>query len=429
MLRSVLTHSGWLFVTIATYLAGTHFARQSLSDEAVDLTRTKSRDRPSAIGSNQPGAPSKAPLIFSDEIASLSDQHEPIGTEGLNALVLAAIKSSSPIERRKAFDRILNAIRSESFTAELAVAIRKEMFVNGASGEMWQLFDYAWGRNHPDAAIAYIDQIPERYKDRYTGSMLPGLASNYPERAIGLVAAMEVKLRRQMTDRLLEGLVDFDPAFATDYVIGLHRDGDSNARGYMNRLAREMLQDGGFESGLAWAETLPAGPLQGAALVPVANEFAKRDPNGAAQWAEGYIGQRDASRIFGEVVREWGDWQAASAWVGSLEEGQGQRDALSAVYGFRGATEPHDAVRDIIGMQQSPDRDFAINGFISGLAHRDGEAAVLWAAEIETPGMREAAMIRAGRQFFRQDQQAASDWFSNSGLPDNRWSQIADGGR
>jgi hypothetical protein len=76
-------------------------------------------------------------------------------------------------------------------------------------------------------------------------------------------------------------------------------------------------------------------------------------------------------------------------------------------------------------MPVSQDRDFAINGFISGLAVQDGESAVIWAAEISDPGMRQAAMIRAGRHFFRQDQQAAMDWFAASDLPEASLSQMA----
>ena len=76
-------------------------------------------------------------------------------------------------------------------------------------------------------------------------------------------------------------------------------------------------------------------------------------------------------------------------------------------------------------MPVSQDRDFAINGFISGLAVQDGESAVIWAAEITDPGMRESAMIRAGRHFFRQDHQAAVEWFNASGLPEDSLSHGA----
>ena len=75
-------------------------------------------------------------------------------------------------------------------------------------------------------------------------------------------------------------------------------------------------------------------------------------------------------------------------------------------------------------MPQSSDRNQAINGFIRGLAGHDGATAVDWAAEITQPAMREAAMVRAGKQFYRQDQQGATAWFQSSGLSAKAWEQV-----
>ena len=55
----------------------------------------------------------------------------------------------------------------------------------------------------------------------------------------------------------------------------------------------------------------------------------------------------------------------------------------------------------------------------------DPEGAVIWAAEIESPGLREAAMIRAGTRYFQQNQSAATAWFASSGLPANALSRMS----
>ena len=55
----------------------------------------------------------------------------------------------------------------------------------------------------------------------------------------------------------------------------------------------------------------------------------------------------------------------------------------------------------------------------------DGEAAVAWAEEITRPGMREAAMVRAAKQYFKQDSSATQEWFVSSGLPIEAWYQIS----
>ena len=77
----------------------------------------------------------------------------PLGKKQIHALVVQAIKSPSPVDRRRAFDRILEEMGSSTFTREQAFTMRSAMAKNGADGRMWQLFDYAWGANDPATAV------------------------------------------------------------------------------------------------------------------------------------------------------------------------------------------------------------------------------------------------------------------------------------
>ena len=451
---SNLTHFSWAILTLVTFFAGSQLApsfklksgqnligkdagisalragnpqllnapRSFLKSSGNTYTQISSENfRPTGLAGR------KRSNLGSAETGSAGDslsQKGPLNKKQLQDLVQLAVKSTNPIERRKAFDRLLEEMRSDTFNYEQAMTIRIAMHHGGADGDQWRTFDYAWGANDPASAVAEIDKIPEQYRRGFTSNMLPGLASVEPRTAIGIVESMEGEMRQQMTGRLLEGLADYDVGFATDYVFDMAENGDPHASQYMRRLAREVMETAGFEGGVEWAESLQEGTLQAAALRSVANEFANNDPEAAAQWAEQFVGKEQNSRLFGEIVREWGNQEAASAWVESLEPSQGQRDALSAVYGHRGATSPEEALKEIQAMPQSSDKDFALNGFISGLAHQDGEAAVAWAAEINMPGMREAAMVRAAKQYYRQDRQATEEWFVASGLPAESWRQI-----
>ena len=348
----------------------------------------------------------------------------PLTKAEIKTLVDLAIRSSDPIERRKAFDRILEEIKSDAFTYDQAMNIRITMHKGGASGDQWRTFDYAWGANDPASAIKEIDNIPEQYRRGFTSNMLPGLASVEPQTAIGLVEAMDGEMKQQMTGRLIEGLADYDVNFATDYVMEMAENGDPNVAQHMKRLAKEVMETTGLEGGLDWVENLEEGALQATALRGVANEYANERPEEAAKWAEQFIGNDQNSEVFGEIVRQWGNKEAASAWVDSLEPSQGQQSAISAVYGFKGAKTPEQALQEIQSMPPSPNKDFALNGFISGLAGKDGEAAVAWASEITIPGMRESAMVRAAKQYYKQDSAAAQEWFVASGLPVESWYQI-----
>jgi hypothetical protein len=275
-------------------------------------------------------------------------------------LVLQAIKSSNPVKRRQAFDRLLEEMQSGTFTNEQAMTIRSAMAENGASGEQWKHFDYAWGANDPEAALAHIEEIPDQYRDGFLYNMIPGLASVDPQAAIDLFAGLGPELQAKIRTRLFEGLIDNDIEVATNYIYEVTDPSEYNWRP-MDTLTRELVKEDGLDDTLDWAAELPEGSLRG------------------------------------------------SAW--------------SAAYAHWTSREPQDAVQSIIEMPPSDDRNQAINGFISALAHQDGERAVEWAAEITEPGMRQAAMVRAATQYYRQDEHAAAEWFAGSGLPEGAWQQ------
>ena len=443
MNRSHTTHGSWFLITGIMFVAGSQFApRDAHPDSHKKSGATHKRSK--LAHDNIKHAETSAPSGQNDQSIAINDSTngilsttatrsskpssekplEPLTESQIKDLAIAATKSSNPIERRKAFDRLLQEMQSDTFTTEQAMTMRAALHEKGANGEQWRAFDYAWGANDPEAALAHLDEIDERYRNGFASNMIPGLASAEPQMAIDLVDTFSGSQKFQMTSGLIEGLTDYDIGFATDYVSQLADDGVPGAFRHIGRLAHEVLSTAGFEEGVAWAEGLDPGQLQAAALRRVAHEYADKAPQKAADWAKQFVGQDQNSRLFGEVVREWGNWQAANDWVDSLEPSLAKQDALSAIYGFRGSQEPHEAVQDILSMPASDDRNFAINGFISGLAHQDGEAAVTWAAEITSTGMRQSAMIRAGKQFYQQDQQAATEWFDASGLPDSAWNQV-----
>ncbi|NCF95048.1 MAG: hypothetical protein GWQ05_29425 [Verrucomicrobiaceae bacterium] len=241
---------------------------------------------------------------------------------------------------------------------------RSAMAGNGASGEQWRLFDYAWGANHPQIAMAHIEEIPEQHLKGFMGNMLPGLASAEPHMAIELFESFESGLQGSLRNRLYEGLIDNNIDSATEYVYDAANPEKQDWRP-MDTFARELANEQGLDATLSWAAELPEGSLRG------------------------------------------------NAW--------------SAAYAKWTSQDPHAAVQSIVDMPQSGDRDQAINGFISALAGQDPEAAVTWAAEISEPGMRESAMIRAGTRFFQQEPGAANEWFQSSDLPEAALGKMTQG--
>ena len=372
---SLKRHGLWLLFTCAAFLTGSFLSPHEASvintegSVPIELTRTAVvateedttnvsavfQDE-STVASSDPvnGAVIKESLLPSSAPIRQQQSRPPLTKEEIEELVLTAIKSADPIERRKAFDRVLQEIESDSFTKEQAMITRSAMGENGASGEQWRLFDYAWGANHSQVALAHVDEIPDRYRKGFLGNMLPGLASAESQIAIELFEGLEPSLQGQLRNRLYEGLIDNNIDSATDYVYNAANPENHDWRP-MDTFARELANEQGLDATLAWAAELPEGSLRG------------------------------------------------NAW--------------SAAYAKWTSQNPHAAVESIVDMPPSGDRNQAINGFISALAGQDPEAAVTWAAEISEPGMRKSAMIRAGSQFFQQDPGAANEWFQSSDLP------------
>ena len=282
----------------------------------------------------------------------------PLSGAQINALVVQSIKGASPVERRKAFDRILKEMSSPTFTREQAFLMRSEMARNGADGRMWQLWDYAWGANDPATAVAHLAEIEPRYFEGFLGNMIPGLASVDARGAIDVFSELNPDVQSRVRRRLLEGLIDNDVAVATDYMYDSTDLQNYNWRP-MDTLARELVRDQGLESALEWAHELPEGPLRG------------------------------------------------SAW--------------SATYAHWGSRDPQRAIESIMEMDPSTDRNLAINGFTAAYAHENGSTAVEWAAEITNPSLREGALARAFTQYHRQDPSAAAEAFRSMDVAREVW--------
>ena len=356
MNSSPILHGCYTLITLAAFLTGSQLAQNSIS-----RTVSPSGSQPAPREEAQLTSPEQSQLS-SIRSSDPGGDHASLASDQLIALVHGATRSPHPLERRRAFDRILEGMESGTLTTEQSLTIRSAMFENGADSDQWELFDYAWGRSDPDAAVAHIEKVPERFRDAYLANLLPGLASAHPQAAIELFAQLDSSRHAELRGRLYEGLIDHDIITATEHVFDSSRTGEPDWRP-MDTMTREIVKDRGLIPTLEWAAELPEGPLRG------------------------------------------------NAW--------------SAAYAHWAAAEPHSAIQSIIDLPESTDRNQAINGFISAHARQDGETATVWAAEITQPGLREEAMVRAARQFYRQDPEAAAQWFSNSDLPQSRWPQVS----
>jgi len=425
MNRPLATHATWIAITVATFVAGSHWARNSKEaheasaaavhpNTSISSSRSKHSDRNDSAERATKGSAIDRDTTDNDELSPLGSTPATVARRVLSsapllnkaeieALVRDAIKDPNPITRRHAFDRIL-----ESISPENVHILRAAMAETGANSDQWKLFDYAWGASDPAGALAHISVIEEKYRDGFIGNMLPGLASVDPRAAIDFVEGLEAGNRRdRMTGRLIEGLRDHDLGMATDYVFQLSESGDKNAYRHLSELTRDVLHREGLETGREWAEAMPVGALQAGALDRVAHEFVDQDPQAAATWATKYAGEEYAARVIEEVGDEWAesDPAASVAWLNTLPAGRGQNEGMSSALHEWAQRDPVAAGGYLQTMPPSNARDAAIGGFSITIAREDPQTAISWAESITATGRRTETLTRVGQSWARQDRQ------------------------
>ena len=368
MKRFFSKHSIWALVTVITFVSGKRWSQSSrttnVPDEGgVSQTGIEYRGklgRSSSVSGRSASSTSVRDSQKAKQGADKPRRDKQLSEDEIDLLVTDSIKSSSPIERRQAMDQILQKMRNSEMSFEDALAIGEALKEQGANDE-WELLGYAMGVYQSDETIAHLGKIPAEERVGFIENIIPGLASENAEFAINLFESLEPNEQAKVRPELLRGLVDNDAAIATDYIYD-----SSDLENYswrpMAELTRELVKDKGLQPALDWANELPQGPQR--------------------------------------------------------------RDAWSSAYAVWASKDPVAAGESVNQLPDGADRNLAINGFVSAHVHKDGEMAMTWIDAISEPGLRDAVMIRVGRQYFQRDPAAATQWYSSSGVSPSIWERV-----
>ena len=337
-------------------------------------------------------------------------------------------ESTDPEQRRLAFNDLMDTL-----TVDNARAIRAQIAHLSPESHEYSMFHYKWGEIGGSEAVMHGAQT----KKPDMGITLAGWASANPDAAMDWFESLPKYDRKNYANQaymmrgLVHGLADSDPQRAVDFVYNLKKAGNRQTGRMMSVVASRKIHAEGVENTAAWTDSLPPGEMRDAARARVVWDLGKEDLGTAATWVEGFSHEKDAGLAVEAMAKVWAsqDILGSVTWLESLEASGAKRKGLSAAYGYWGALEPESAGEYLNQLPVSPDRDFAINGFISGMVHKDPETAVIWAEEISNKGLREAAMVRAGHNFFRQSREAASDWLKGTALPEKAVQQLINQGK
>ena len=361
------------------------------------------------VGERVPDVSRKAVQVpYDSQVASLGQQFK---------------SAQDPDARRAAFDAMLSKL-----TRENARAMREQIAHLDHNSYEYKEFHFRWGKI--GGADAVMNGAQTKKPDM--GITLAGWASANPDAAMDWYKSLPKYDRKNYANQaymmrgLVHGLTDADPDRALSFVQALH-ESDNKQKGHMVAvMTGRLVEARGSQDTAAWTDSLPEGALRAVARARLVWDMGKEDLGATAAWVEGFSHEADAPLGVEAMAKVWAQNDIAGSvqWLETLEPGHARRKGLSAAYGYWGALEPESAGLYLNQQSNTSDRNFAINGFISGLAHKDPETAVMWAEEITDKGLREAAMVRAGHHFFRRDEQAAKDWMQGTPLSDKSMNSL-----
>ncbi len=414
----MIVHGAWCLAAVAAFglgsirnaspdssenngAPGSPGARRTSSATASDGSpATRDRIRPSrrsAVSEDSPLA-----RLFGSKPA----------TAGLEALAFQAIRDPNQISRRLAFSKLL-----EAMTAENAEQIRAQLVDLGAEPEQWRDFNYSWGALAGQDAFA----AAAKTKEQDLNDTLTGWAAANPKAAMAALDNLPPELENQrgeLTRSVIAGLADSDRALAAEMVLRLSHEGNKDAPGLMELVARETLRAEGTATASRWSESLPDGPLKGAAMNLIADEFSRRDPEAAAAWAQRHAAEDYAARAIGRIGGQWAlqNPQAAVGWLESLPAGNGQTAGMTAAFNHWEDRDPVAAGNYLLSMPSSQLRDTSISGFADGYAWQNPELSIQWADSIENAAIREQTITRVGQIYLRQKPAAGRAWLESSDI-------------
>lgn len=416
MTSSRMIHAAWAGIALLAFGAGSYLSRRpDVSTVSPGARIREAPPLPEGVGpAGGPGYAVPAGGASSRE-TDANVPRKPLTRTEIEAIGKEAFNDPNPLKRNLAFSKLL-----ESMTPENVMDVMETMKSNGAEGNHWQLFRYAWGAMDGAGAMTFAATLEGREKQRFIADALTGWAGSTPAEAISWLEGLaDGEEKERFRASVVGGLADRDIGEATNYVFQRAQLGDKRAENFLAIVAGEEIRKNGTAHAIQWAENLPDGPLRGAALDRVAGSYVREDPQAAAAWAEKFVSTPHGGRVIEEVADEWAerDPVAAVSWLDKLPESAGRSEGMFSALQEWTQRDPTAASHYLAAMPASDARDSAVSGFTRVLAREDPEAAVIWASTISSGEARLRAIIQAGRSWYRQDASSATAWIENASLP------------
>lgn len=414
-------HGIWAGATVIAFAAGTQFfpgiGAQEKENPDSERRKEAHSSRVSREGreASDGGADASGVIPGSLSQSRLDGAIQPGAgtlTEQDIARLGKGLKSSSPIERRLAYARLLNGL-----TKDNALLIRQQVEHLHEHSSEFREFHYAWGALAGEAAV--LHGIKTEKEDM--AATFAGWASSDSAAALAWydqTSDNEDIDRNGLKWGAVFGLANADPGAALDFVSELRAKGDKDAKRMVQVITGEVLRGKDPVEAAQWTEEISDENLRVFARDRIAGEFARQDPEAAAEWAAQFNDEESDSRLVNHVSREWAQRnpQSAVEWLESLGSSKGRTEGFGSAFSAWARHDPEAAGNYLREMVRSPERDAALSGYATRIMHEDPASAISWAEAIADASQRENTLVQTARHYFRRDHEAAVEWLANSGL-------------
>lgn len=323
------------------------------------------------------------------------------------------VRGENPLERNRALLAFLDKLGPGEF--EEAVAHFRSLGITVSRTGEYGLLLTAWAQQDPLAALDYAKANTRGGFAQET--ILTSWATTDPDAALRWAQSNhEGDGANPHLPAVIRGLVEADPARATDLLTGMPR---SEERGEgLDFMLPHLLQQGPAATH-AWIAGISDDSLRNGAILRAADQLAAADPAGTASWLLANPGEA-AQRRMDDVYRTWADKdpQAALSSLGTLPAGEIRSNALRGVVAEMAGGDPKAALSL---MDRYPDEvnDPMIRQFIWNSFGSDPATAASQIARIGDEGQREQMYRRALDNWIERDPATAQAWIQANPVPES----------
>ncbi|MFD2255496.1 hypothetical protein ACFSSA_02305 [Luteolibacter algae] len=321
------------------------------------------------------------------------------------------IRGENPLDRGRAMLSWIDSLAPDEF--ESAVERFRELGpTQNRMGEYAMLLT-AWAELDPTAALAYTTE--KTRGGMATGTVLTAWASRDPEAAIAWAKANhEGDEANPYMIGIIRGMVETDPARATELLQDLPFSGE---RGRALQAMIPHLMEMGTEGAKNWIAGLTDEKLRDGATARLAEEMAKKDPSGTAEWLLSNLGE-NSTRSVDEVFSEWAKTDKAAALDSfeKLPEGDARSRAFRGLVISDARENPQAAIALMDSYPQDV-TDRTVQHVIWSSFDKNPDVAASQIGKIQDEGSRNRMYDRALNAWLSRDPAGAKTWINSANLP------------